>query len=104
MIRYRQMLLLELKQILLALKAVILFPKFTESQNHRMAWVGRDLKDHESPNPLPQAGPPTPHLIPDQAAQGPIQLGLEHLQDRASITSLGSLFQHLTTLIVKNFP
>ena len=23
------------------------------SQNHRMAWVGRDLKDHESPTPLP---------------------------------------------------
>jgi len=23
------------------------------SQNHRMAWVGRDLKDHESPAPLP---------------------------------------------------
>ena len=26
---------------------------------HRMAWVGRDLKDHEAPTPLPQAGPPT---------------------------------------------
>ena len=26
---------------------------FTESQNHRMAWVGRDLKDHESPTHLP---------------------------------------------------
>jgi len=24
-----------------------------ELQNHRMAWVGRDLKDHESPTPLP---------------------------------------------------
>ena len=23
------------------------------TQNHRMAWVGRDLKDHESPTPLP---------------------------------------------------
>jgi len=23
------------------------------SQNHRMAWVGRDRKDHESPTPLP---------------------------------------------------
>ena len=22
-------------------------------ENHRMAWVGRDLKDHESPAPLP---------------------------------------------------
>ena len=26
--------------------------RITESQNHRMAWVGRDLKDHESPTPL----------------------------------------------------
>jgi len=24
-----------------------------------MAWVGRNLKDHEAPIPLPQAGPPT---------------------------------------------
>jgi len=24
-----------------------------------MAWVGRDLKDHQAPNPLPHAGPPT---------------------------------------------
>jgi len=24
-----------------------------------MAWVGRDLKDHEVPTPLPQARPPT---------------------------------------------
>ena len=23
------------------------------TQNQRMAWVGRDLKDHESPTPLP---------------------------------------------------
>jgi len=26
---------------------------FENSQNHGMAWVGRDLKDHESPTPLP---------------------------------------------------
>jgi len=24
-----------------------------------MAWIGRDLKDHEAPNPPPQAGLPT---------------------------------------------
>ena len=23
------------------------------TQNHRMAWVGRDSKDHEPPTPLP---------------------------------------------------
>jgi len=26
---------------------------YAKSQNHRMAWVGRDLKDHEFPTPLP---------------------------------------------------
>jgi len=30
----------------------------TESQHHRMAQVGRGLKDHEAPTPPPQAGPP----------------------------------------------
>ena len=32
---------------------------FIELENHRMAWVGRDFKDHEAPTPLPHAGPPT---------------------------------------------
>ena len=39
------------------------------------------------PPPPPQEGPPTSALIPDQAAQGSIQPGLEHLQ-RWSIHSL----------------
>ena len=30
------------------------------SQNHGMAWVGRDLKDHQVPTPLSQAELPTP--------------------------------------------
>ena len=42
-----------------------------------MAWVGRDLKDHEAPTPPSQAGLPTSTA---QAAQGPIQPGLEHFQ------------------------
>ena len=29
------------------------------TQNHRMAHVGRDLKDREAPPPPPQAGPQT---------------------------------------------
>jgi len=33
--------------------------RIIESQNHRMAWVGRDLKDHGAPAPRPHAGPPT---------------------------------------------
>jgi len=33
-----------------------------DSLNHRMAWLGRDLKDHEAPTSLLQAGPPTSTL------------------------------------------
>ena len=32
---------------------------FLESQKHRMAWVGRDPKDHQVPTLLTKAGPPT---------------------------------------------
>jgi len=44
-----------------------------------MAHVGRNLKDHEAPTPQHRHHQP-PHLILDQAAQGPIQPGPEHLQ------------------------
>ena len=44
-----------------------------------MAWVGRDLKDHESLTPCKGQGHQPLHLL-DQAAQGLIQPGLEHLQ------------------------
>ena len=40
----------------------------------------------------------------DQAAQGPIQPGLEHLQGWGIHSLSGQLFQHLTPLSVKNFP
>ena len=75
--------------------------RITESQN---AWVGRDLKDHKVPNPHHRQGHQTPHLILGQAAQGPIQPGLEHLQRRGIHNLSGQLFQRLTTLLVKNFP
>jgi len=45
-----------------------------------MAWVGRDLKDHEAPTPLRRQGCQPPYVILDQTAQGPIQPGLEYLQ------------------------
>ena len=35
------------------------FIKLSLPQFRRMARVGRDLKDHETPSPQPQAGPPT---------------------------------------------
>ena len=45
-----------------------------------MAWVGRDLKGHQFPTLLHMQGHQPPDLILDQAAQGPIQPGLKHLQ------------------------
>jgi len=55
------------------------------------------------PHP-PRQGHQPVHLIPAQAAQGPIQPGLEHLQGWGIHSLSGQLFQHLTALIVKNFP
>ena len=73
--------------------------------NHRMACVGRDLKDHEAPTPRHRQGHQPPHFIPAQAAQGPIQPGLEHLQGWTGHPQLlWAAVQHLTTLIGKNFP
>ena len=54
------------------------------TQNHRMAQVGRDLKDHEAPTPHHRQGHQPPHLILNQAAQGPTQPGLKHLQGRGT--------------------
>ena len=56
-------------------------PNSTESQNHRMFRVGRDLCGSSSPTPLPKKG----HL--QQAAQD--QAGLEHLQRRRLHNLLG---------------
>ena len=49
---------------------------FTESQNHRMVEVGRDLCGSSSPNLLPKQG----HL--QHAAQELVQANLEYLQRR----------------------
>jgi len=48
----------------------------TESQNHRIAGVGRDLCGSPSPTPLLKQG------HPEQAAQDLVQVGLECLQRR----------------------
>lgn len=38
----------------------IYFHRIIESQNHNKAWVGKDLKEHLIPTPLPWTGkPPT---------------------------------------------
>jgi len=39
--------------------------------NHGMPWVGRDLKDHQFPNPLPQAGLPTTRSSTRLVCPGP---------------------------------
>ena len=51
-------------------------PQFTESQNHRIEGVGRDLCGSSSPTLLPKQG----HL--QQAAQDLVQASLEYLQRR----------------------
>ena len=53
-----------------------LTPGITESQNHRMVGVGRNLCGSSSPTLLPKQG----HL--QQAAQDLVQAGLEYLQRR----------------------
>jgi len=62
----------------------------TESQNHGMTWVGRDLKDNAASTPLPWA--------PTQAAQCPIQPDPEHLQGWDIHNTSGQLCQGLTAL------
>ena len=57
-------------------QAVLVSPRITESQNHRMAGFGRDLWGSSSPTPLPKQG----HL--QQVAQDLIQVGSEYLQRR----------------------
>ena len=73
------------------------------SQNHRMAWVGRDTKDHLSATPMGRA---VNHYIRHQISlpRGPANLALSISRDGASTTSLGSLCHCLTALSVKNFP
>ena len=55
-----------------------------------------------APNPLLQAGPPTSTFNTRPGC--PIQPGLEHLQGWGIHNLSEQLFQHLTALIVKNFP
>ena len=67
-----------------------------------MACIGRDLKLKP---PCWMQGHQPPYLRLDQAAHGPIQPGLEHLQGWTGHPQpLWAAVQHLTTLTVKNFP
>jgi len=53
--------------------------------------------------PHHKQGQQPPHVIPFQAAQGPIQPGLEDLQGWGIHSLSGQLFS-TSTLIAKNFP
>ena len=62
-----------------------------ESQNHRMVWVGRGLKHHLVPNPLPWTG--TPSLA--QVAQAPSNLTLNNSREGKPTASLSNLLPHI---------
>ena len=68
-----------------------------------MAWVGRDLKDHESPTPLLGRATNLP-LYQTRLPRASSNLALNTSRDGASTTSLGSLCQHLPTFSVKSYP
>ena len=59
---------------------VDVWSSFLESQNHRMTWVGRDLKDHQASTPPLQAGPSTSTFNTKSGCPGPHPTWLEHLQ------------------------
>ena len=67
-----------------------------------MSWVERDLKDHQVPIPCHRQCCQPPQLIL-RLSRVPSNMALNTSRDRASTTSLGSLFQYLTTLSVNNF-
>jgi len=71
-------------------------PQYTKSQNHRMHWVGMDLKDHP---------PSNPHATFHQTRllKAPSNLALNTAREGAATASLGNPGQGLTTLTVKNF-
>ena len=65
-----------------------------------MAYVGKDLKDHQVPSPLLGTG----CQPQDQIAQASSNLALTVFSNGASTTSPGNLCQCLITLWEKNFP
>jgi len=71
-----------LKPLPLVLSLVTREGKLTPS--HRIAWVGRDLKDHSVLTPCRRLGYQLLSQALDQSAQSPIQPGLEHLEEQSS--------------------
>lgn len=46
------------------------------SQNHRRIWLGRDIKDHPAPPPLPWAGTPSSQVAQSSKASNRKRVGL----------------------------
>ena len=66
-----------------------------------MAWVGRNLEDHQAPPPTTSCRATNLHIqYYTRLPRASPKLALNTSRDRVSTTSLGSLFQHLTTLYV----
>lgn len=65
-----------------------------------MVYVGRDLKDHLVPTPLPWGGTPRTRT---SFLRAPSSLVYNTDRDRASATSLGNLFQSHHPIIANNF-
>ena len=66
-----------------------------------MAWVGRDIKDHQIPTPLHRQSCQLLDQVLDEIAQGPI---LSTSKEEASSTSQDNPFQHLPILSVIKSP
>ena len=71
-----------------------------DSQNHRMARVERDFKDHLVPTP-PALSRDVFHQT--RLLRAPSNLALNTAREGAATASLGNLFQCFTTLMLKNF-
>ena len=73
---------------------------YVSEMNHRMAWVEKDHSEHPVSTP-PAMGRVTNHQT--RLPRATSSLALNASSNRASTTSLGNLFQCVTTLFVRNF-
>ena len=97
-------------QVGLGLQQPCLFPvmpalegSWKISQNHRMAWVEKDHNDHRVSTPRLCANHQRIANHQSRLPRATSSLALNASSDGTSTTSLGNLFQCVTTLWVKNF-
>ena len=97
-------------QVGLGLQQPCLFPvmpalegSWKISQNHRMAWVEKDHNDHRVSTPRLCANHQRIANHQSRLPRATSSVVLNASSDGTSTTSLGNLFQCITTLWVKNF-